>query len=60
AAREGAYLTFEEGLKGTLEVGKLADVAVLDEDLMTIPEDAIPGIRADLVVVGGAVVLEPA
>jgi len=27
---------------------------------MTIPEDAIPGIRADLVVVGGAVVLEPA
>jgi len=60
AAREGAYLTFEEGLKGTLEVGKLADVAVLDGDLMTIPEDAIPGIRADLVVVGGAVVLEPA
>ena len=60
AAREGAYLTFEEGLKGTLEVGKLADVAVLDGDLMTIPEDAIPGIRADLVVVGGVVVLEPA
>jgi predicted amidohydrolase YtcJ len=60
AAREGAYLTFEEGQKGTLEVGKLADVAVLDGDLMTIPEDAIPGIRADLVVVGGAVVLEPA
>jgi len=60
ASREGAYLTFEEGLKGTLEVGKLADVAVLDGDLMTIPEDAIPGIRADLVVVGGAVVLEPA
>jgi predicted amidohydrolase YtcJ len=60
AAREGAHLTFEEGQKGTLEVGKLADVAVLDGDLMTIPEDAIPGIRADLVVVGGAVVLEPA
>jgi predicted amidohydrolase YtcJ len=60
AAREGGYLTFEEGQKGTLEVGKLADVAVLDGDLMTIPEDAIPGIRADLVVVGGAVVLEPA
>lgn len=60
AAREGAYLTFEEGLKGTLEVGKLADVAVLDGDLMTIPEDAIPGVRADLVVMGGAVVLEPA
>jgi predicted amidohydrolase YtcJ len=58
ASREGAYLTFEEDAKGTLEVGKLADVAVLDQDVLTVPEDAIPGIRADLVVVGGAVVLE--
>jgi predicted amidohydrolase YtcJ len=59
AAREGAYLTFEEDLKGTLEVGKLADIAVLDQDLLTVSEDAIPGLRADLAVVGGAVVLEP-
>jgi predicted amidohydrolase YtcJ len=58
ASREGAYLSFEEDVKGTLEVGKLADIAVLDQDLLTVPEDAIPGIRADLVVVGGAVVLE--
>ena len=60
ASREGAYLTFEEGDKGTLEVGKLADIAVLDRDLLTVPEDTIPRILADLVVVGGAVVLEPA
>ncbi len=59
ASREGAYLTFEEDLKGTLEVGKLADIAVLDQDLLTIPEDAIPNIQADLAIVGGAVVLEP-
>ena len=39
-------------------MGKLADIAVLDQDLLTVPEDAIPGIRADLAVVGGAVVLE--
>ena len=58
ASREGAYLTFEEDVKGTLEVGKLADIAVLDRDLLTVPEDAIPGIRADLVIVGGTVVLE--
>jgi predicted amidohydrolase YtcJ len=58
ASREGAYLTFEEEDKGTLEVGKLADIAVLDRDLLTAPEDAIPGIRADLVVVGGVVMLE--
>jgi predicted amidohydrolase YtcJ len=60
ASREGAYLTFEEGDKGTLEAGKLADIVVLDRDLLTAPEDTIPHIRADLVVVGGAVVLEPA
>ncbi|HSB40587.1 MAG TPA: amidohydrolase [Methylomirabilota bacterium] len=59
ASREGAYLTFEEGDKGTLEVGKLADIAVLDRDLLTVPEDAIPDTRADLVVVGSAVVLDP-
>jgi len=58
ASREGAYLTFEEDVKGTLEVGKLADIAVLDRDLLTVPEDAIPGIRADLVIVGGTVVLD--
>ena len=47
-------------MKGTLEVGKLADIAVLDQDLLTGPEDAIPSTRADLVVVGGEVVLEEA
>jgi len=55
ASREGAYLTFEEDDKGTLEVGKLADIAVLDQDALTAPEDALPDIRADLVIVGGEV-----
>jgi len=58
ASREGAYLTFEEGLKGTLEAGKLADIAVLDRDLLTVREGDIPGIRAEVVVVGGEVVLD--
>jgi hypothetical protein len=58
ASREGAFLTFEEDVKGTLEVGKLADIAVLDQDLLTVPVEAIPDIRAVLVVVGGAVVLD--
>ena len=57
ASREGAYLTFEEDDKGTLELGKLADIAVLDRDALTAPEDALPDIRADLVIVGGEVVL---
>jgi predicted amidohydrolase YtcJ len=59
ATHEGAYLTFDEDLKGTLEVGKLADIAVLDRDLLTVPEDAIPLIEAEVVVVGGTVVREP-
>jgi len=58
ASREGAYLAFEEDDKGTLEVGKLADIAVLDRDLLTEPDDRIAGIRADVVVVGGEVVLD--
>lgn len=57
ASREGAYLTFEEGQKGTLEVGKLADIAVLDRDALTIDERALPDVRAELVIVGGEVVL---
>jgi hypothetical protein len=54
ASRESAYLTFEADDKGT---GKLADIAVLDQDALTAPEDALPDIRADLVIGGGEVVL---
>src|SRR5262249_54092772 len=36
-----AYSAFEEQLKGSLEVGKLADITVLSRDIMTIPEDQI-------------------
>ena len=58
ASREGAYLTFDEDDKGSLEVGKLADVAVLDRDVLTADEDAIPDARADLAIVGGRPVLD--
>lgn len=54
----GAYSGREEHLKGTLEVGKLADVAVLDRDYFTIPTEEIRGIQVDLTVVGGRVVFE--
>lgn len=51
----GAYAGREEHLKGTLEPGKLADVAVLDRDLFTIPSDAIRDVQVDMTIVGGAV-----
>jgi predicted amidohydrolase YtcJ len=42
--------------KGTLEAGKLADLVVLSADLMTIPNDQIKDIKADMTLVGGKVV----
>lgn len=51
----GAYLGREEAIKGTLELGKLADIAVLDRDVLTIPSDDIKNTRADLTIVGGRV-----
>ena len=56
ASREGAYLTFEEDEKGTIEPGKLADLAVLGGDLLTAPEERITGIAADITVTGGRIV----
>ncbi|WP_044537655.1 amidohydrolase [Bradyrhizobium sp. LTSP885] len=49
---------FEETRKGTLEVGKLADLVVLSADFMTVPEDQIKDIKADMTVVGGKVVFQ--
>ncbi len=40
--RYGAYANFEEDEKGSIEVGKLADFIILDNDLITSPENRIP------------------
>lgn len=56
AAREGAWLSFEEDVKGTLEPGKYADIAILSDDLLTVPEDDIPNITSVLTMTGGRVV----
>jgi predicted amidohydrolase YtcJ len=54
----GAYLTREERLKGTLEPGKLADVIVLSDDLLTILPERMLQTKVDLTVLGGRVVYE--
>ena len=51
-----AYTTFEESIKGSLEIGKLADIAVLSNDFLTCPVDQIKEIQSDITIVGGKIV----
>ncbi len=48
-----AYAAFEEDIKGSLTPGKLADVTVLSQDLLTVPEELIPATTVDMTFVGG-------
>lgn len=50
-----AFAAFEEDVKGSLEPGKLADIAILSGNIMTIPEDEIPMTRVDITILGGEV-----
>ncbi|MCI0797680.1 MAG: amidohydrolase [Chloroflexi bacterium] len=49
----GAYYSFEEDRRGSLEPGKLADVVVLTGDLLNMPEDEIPELKSFMTLVGG-------
>jgi predicted amidohydrolase YtcJ len=52
----GAYVMFEENLKGTLAAGKLADLAVLSQNPLTAATDAIKETRVMMTLVGGEIV----
>ncbi len=52
---DAAYGAFEEELKGSLEVGKRADITIFSQDLMSVPEDQITGTTVSVVVVDGKV-----
>ncbi len=54
----GAYSGREERDKGSLEVGKLADFAVLDRDYFTIPLEEIREVQVLQTVIGGELVFE--
>lgn len=51
-----AYASFEEKLRGSTEVGKLADLVVLSDDPLAIPTDRIGDIKVDMTIVDGEVV----
>ena len=52
----GAYLSFEEGIKGSLEPGKLADMVILDRDILTCPVDDIKDTKVLRTFLGGVTV----
>lgn len=51
-----AYSVFEEDMKGTIEVGKLADLTIFSKDLMVIPEEEIMSSQILMTIVDGRVV----
>lgn len=52
----GAWLTFDEGRRGTLKSGRVADLAVLDKPFLTVPQNEIHTIRSLLTLVNGKMV----
>jgi predicted amidohydrolase YtcJ len=54
----GAYTVSEEDIKGSLEEGKLADIAVLSDDILSIPPDQIRDLTAVMTMVDGQIVYE--
>jgi predicted amidohydrolase YtcJ len=51
-----AWFSFDDDERGSIEVGKLADLAVLSDDYMTIPVEKIGGLESVLTMVGGRIV----
>ena len=58
--RNGAYLTREENIKGSLEPGKLADMIVLPEDPLGVAPEKLLSLNVDMTIVGGRVLYDRA
>ena len=54
--RTGAWLLFEEDVKGSLEPGKYADMIVLSDDLLTIDPERIMDVEVEQTWLGGRLV----
>ena len=55
---DAAYAGFEEDRKGSIEAGKLADLVVIDRDILTIPEDRIKDIKVEMTLIDGKIVYQ--
>lgn len=58
ATMGSAQVIFAEKDRGSIETGKLADLAILNDDPLSCAEDALKDIAADTTIVGGTVVYE--
>jgi predicted amidohydrolase YtcJ len=58
ATHNNAFLSFDEDRKGSLEPGKLADMAVLSADPLTVEEVGIRDVKSLMTMVGGKIVYE--
>jgi hypothetical protein len=54
----GAFAGFQENELGSLAAGKLADITILSEDIMTVPDDAILKTRVVMTIVGGKILYQ--
>lgn len=52
---EGAYTSFEEDTKGSIEAGKLADLIVLSQDIFSIPSDEIKDVVVEMTIFDGKI-----
>jgi len=50
-----AYASYEEKVKGSIEVGKLADMVVLSKDIFKINPEEIPDVRVESTILGGRI-----
>ena len=55
---EAAYGSFQEGSKGSIEPGKLADLVVLTQDILSVPDDALMKTEVLATIVDGQVLYE--
>ena len=53
---DAAYASFEENIKGSIEVGKLADMVVLSDDILTIDPIKIWDVKVEMTIFDGEIV----
>lgn len=54
----GAYASFEEDIKGSLEVGKLADLVILNDSILKAKPDRIKDIKVETTIIDGEIVYQ--